>query len=476
MGSARWVRAAAALVLLYIAATLPLILARFERGRGAHDQINYHLPAILRFARELPRPDLSNYDSATTPGYHLVLAVFARLVSDDPRALQSASLLFTLALLTLFVHTVARRVRDAQVATPSSPPFNPLLLSLPLACSLYVFSSGAWLLPDNAGWLGVLAVLSLALHRPPTARVLLAAGSVLLLLVLVRQIHLWAAAVIWAAALMPVPDQRPAGTPSGDAVVPVFSRAGLVSAARRLAPAIVVTLPAFAVVAGFVVLWGGLTPPMFQKKLHGGNPAAPAFILALAGGFGVFLLPFLLDPIRSLWRSRPWLMVLAALAGIALAAVPETTYSTAHGRYSGLWNLVRLLDNAGYSMADRTSPLILVLSPVGAILVLSLLMAQSLRDRVIFGVALAGFIAAQTASRDLWQRYSEPFLLMVLPLMAAGLPTPARPGLRRLGVTCVWVLSAALAAVTVFSLASSRRAEVIPPEQDPARTIVPMVR
>lgn len=472
MVSARWGRAAAILALVYITAALPLILAPFERGRGVHDQINYHLPAILRFARELPRPDLSNYDSATTPGYHLALAVFARLVSDDPRVLQVASLLFTLALLTLFVHTVARRARDAAVATTTTPALNPLLLSLPLACSLYVFSSGAWLLPDNAGWLGVLAVLALALHQPPTARVLLAAGAVLLLLVLVRQIHLWAAGVIWAAAMIPRTDLATADASTGV----LLSRAGLAAMVRRLVPAVLVTLPAFVLVGGFVALWGGLTPPMFQKKLHGGNPAAPAFILALAGGFGVFLLPFLLDPIRSLWRSRPWLMALAALAGVTLAAIPETTYSTAHGRYSGLWNMVRLLDDAGYSIADRTSPLILVLSPMGAILVLSLMMAQSLRDRVIFGVALAGFIAAQTASRDLWQRYSEPFLLMMLPLMAAGLPAPARPGLRRLGVIGVWVLSAALAAVTVFSLASSRRAEVIPPEQDPARTIAPMVR
>ena len=31
-------------------------------------------------------------------------------------------------------------------------------LVLPLAVSLYIFSAGAWILPDNAGWWGVLAI------------------------------------------------------------------------------------------------------------------------------------------------------------------------------------------------------------------------------------------------------------------------------------------------------------------------------
>jgi hypothetical protein len=464
----RSARAALALVGLYLAATLPLILTAFDRGRGVHDQINYHLPAILRFAEQLPLPDLSNYDSATTPGYHLALATIARLITDDVRALQCVSLLFTLALLTLLARETARR----------SAWLDPLTLTLPAACSLYVFSSGAWLLPDNAGWLGVLAILALALNRPASTRALLAAGVLLLILVFVRQIHLWAAAVIWAAALLP-PSSSALDTPAAStprARPPsAATRLQLIELARRLAPALLATLPAFALLAALFALWGGLTPPMFQKKLHGGNPAAPAFILSLAGCYGCFFIPLMLDSLRELWRSRRGSVLGIALAALILAALPESTYSTAHGRYSGLWNIVRMLDDAGFSISNR-SPVLLMLSPIGAIVLLTLLMAQTLRDRLIFAAAIAGFIAAQTASRDLWQRYSEPFLLMVIPLMAASLPAPAHEVRRRLARAGVWALSAALTAVTVVSLTMSRQAEVIPPEQDPARSGASIVR
>ncbi len=47
------------------------------------DEQVYHYPAVLQFERELPRPDLSRYPSATTPLYHLLLAVLARTLRLD---------------------------------------------------------------------------------------------------------------------------------------------------------------------------------------------------------------------------------------------------------------------------------------------------------------------------------------------------------------------------------------------------------
>ena len=52
-----------------------------------------------------------------------------------------------------------------------------VLLALPLAVSLYTFSSGAWLLPDDAAWLAVLGILIIALG--PTRRAWLFGGVVL---------------------------------------------------------------------------------------------------------------------------------------------------------------------------------------------------------------------------------------------------------------------------------------------------------
>jgi hypothetical protein len=73
-----------------------------------------------------------------------------------------------------------------------------VLLALPLAVSLYTFSSGAWLLPDDAAWLAVLGILIIALG--PTRRAWLFGGVVLLALVLVRQNQIWAIAPLMASA------------------------------------------------------------------------------------------------------------------------------------------------------------------------------------------------------------------------------------------------------------------------------------
>jgi len=73
-----------------------------------------------------------------------------------------------------------------------------VLLALPLAVSLYTFSSGAWLLPDDAAWLAVLGILIIALG--PTRRAWLFGGVVLLALVLGRQNQIWAIAPLMASA------------------------------------------------------------------------------------------------------------------------------------------------------------------------------------------------------------------------------------------------------------------------------------
>lgn len=455
----------AALCVLFAVFAAPLVWSGWLKGRGAHDQVNYHEPAVREFAREWPRPDVSDYDSATTPGYHLALAGVCRFVAEDRRALQAAGALFTLGLLWLFGREVARRAErggDAGWAGAAS-------LALPLACSLYVFSAGVWLLPDNAGWLGVLGVLALALRAAEGRRWWLwmaAGGLVLLGLVLVRQVHLWAAGALWASAAA----WRAGGGVGAGVGVGVGVGLDVRATLRRGVVALAVTLPAFVAVAWFVRLWGGLTPPTFQAKLHGGNAAAPAFILALAGVFAGVLLPWVVPAVAGLWRAWSgagrWAVLGAAGVGLAAALAAPTTFNIEAGRYSGLWNVVRAMDERGVVLMGRTSPLILGLAPLGAAALAGLLWRAGRAEGAVLGAAVAGFVAAQTASQDLWQRYNEPFVLMVLALLCAG-RAPAWG--RRAGVGSGVVLAVLLAVVTAGSLWRSRPAEVIPRELDPAR-------
>jgi len=416
-----------------------VILPGNLRGRGAHDQVNYHLPAIVRFAEQWPRLDYSDYLSATTPGYHTLLAAVARFVSDSPQALQFVGSLFTVALLVV----LGLACRSAGRAA--------LLLVMPAAASMYVFYSGVWLLPDNAGWLGVLGVLLLALRRRFDALTVIGGAALLAALVFVRQSHLWAAAALWAGAWLGTRDPDDAGPFEAmhDA------RALLRDPARRAvrtAVAIVATVPAALIVLHFHRLWGGLTPPTFQDRHTGGNPAAPAFILSLFGAFSLFFAGFLAPAAAEALRRHRLLLALAVVGGLAAALLPETSYSTEAGRYSGLWNLVQ---KAPVVMGGRTSTLIVLLAPLGACAVLAWFVALPRRERWIMLASVVAFTAAQVASYKLWQRYTEPLLLVLLPVLACRL-RPAAVGPRGL-VPALWHLRlvgpASLALTLAFATA-----------------------
>ncbi|MCH7793473.1 MAG: hypothetical protein IID31_14485, partial [Planctomycetes bacterium] len=149
---------------LFLVAASALILGGFERGRGAADQINYHEPVIRTFADQWPGFDFSDYLSATTPAYHVALATFARFVADSRPALQFAGALFTIGLLLTLTLAGSCGQRIGQQRALSQPlearRWNrAVLMTLPVTASLYVFSSGVWLLPDNAAWWGVLLIV-----------------------------------------------------------------------------------------------------------------------------------------------------------------------------------------------------------------------------------------------------------------------------------------------------------------------------
>lgn len=432
------------LATLFAVAASLVILTGNRNGRAASDMINYHEPAIRTFARQWPQFDLKDYLSATTPGYHIALATAARWVSPATAAIQFAGLLFAVQLVISLTTFGTSRVGNREG----------LALAAPFAASLYVFVSGAYLLPDNAGWLGVLLVLIVALRERQTWTWLVMGGLALAALVFTRQIHLWAAAPLWAAAFFnpPVSDVAPS--------IATRCKAG--------AFALLITMPAFIIVAYFYKLWGGLTPPMF-KDFHasGVNLAAPAFLLALAGGLSPFFIRWWWPSLSNMYRTCRWIAPTAIVIGVAFAIIPATTYDQHAGRWGGvLWDVARKLPVIG----GRTSALILILAPLGALVIASLLWGMS-RQRVTAAVTLTtllAFTAAQAASYQLWQRYNEPFVLMVLAL-ACPLQAPSLsmvPLLRRAAWLPI-VLAAGFAAMTGWKVthdAPAGKLDVLKPE------------
>ncbi|VAX41557.1 hypothetical protein MNBD_PLANCTO03-893, partial [hydrothermal vent metagenome] len=399
--SGRAVAAACAVVLVvYLLIASILIGSGSTRGRGAWDDVKYHEPTIRTFAEQWPALDLTDYLSATTPGYHIVLAAAAVWIDDSRLFLQVVGASFTIALYLVVTIWCARRLGAARAAA----------CVLPMVGSMYVLFPGVWLLPDNAGWLGVVLILMLALRPRWDVRAFLAGSIVLAALVMTRQVHLWAAALLCAGAWL-----GRFGT--GEQILDQFSRR-----LGRSATAVLAAVPAMAIVAWFALTWGGLTPPTFQGKVQKMNFAVPAFLLVQIAVLTPWFAGYLAEAASEAWRSaRGWILG-AAVLGLIVAAVPQTTYSTDLGRYSGYWNIVRSLPVLG----GHTSILVLFLAPLGAMSLVVWCVALPRRERWVMAAGLGAFAAAQIMNANCWQRYHEPYLLICMALGAAMLGSAAQ--------------------------------------------------
>lgn len=450
--------AGAAVALLYLLLLTPILLDHLPYGRAAFDEINFHEPTIRVFARELPLPWLRDYLSATTPGYHLLLAAVSLARPDSEWLLRAVNIAISLALVGLLAGACAARARTRLAG----------LLALPFAASMHVLFSGAWLLPDNLGWLLVLAVLLVCLRVPFRPIYCVYAGALLFLLVLARQIHLWAAAPIIAAAWMSVlfPDPRhhpglprpaaPGGVESADWRELFFARP--VVRAHRAFVAAVCCAPAAIAVISFYRIWNGLVPPSFQGQYHNPNPAAPAFILALLGLFSLFFFPILLPGLVRAWRESRLILFAAVAAALLAALLPATTHSIEGGRHSGLWSISRALEARGLVLFGRTSPLIAGLAVFGGAALTAWMRLVPLRAAVVLLAALAGFTAAQAASFQLYQRYIEPFLLLFLALLGALSLQSTAPRSLRACLALPALLGALVALQTAHSLRGAKPA------------------
>lgn len=427
-----WGAIIAVLAILILAAGAVILTDAAPKSRAAIDQDYHHLMAVREFGKEFPNFDFSDYRSATTPGYHVLLSTVSRFISDDTRVIRFAGMFFSVGLIVTFMLALGTRVWAGET----------MALALPVVCSLYVFSSAAWVLPDNAAWWGVLGCLLIALGSPTPKRMMLG-GVVLTLLVLARQIHLWCAGFLWVSAWLGTPPQ-----PHNEKEEEIFHERATDDSptGRRVARtlfAVAFSLPAFALVAYFVHKWHGLVPPLYQSgvfdpvtnkpslKHGGGNVATPAFLLTLVALYAPFYLGYVRGAIEQfLSRDRKVVRFVTAgfLIGLAFAIFAPTSFNQAEGRYTGFWIIAKYLP----TIADR-SIFITILSPLGGSLMGLWLCGMSRRDRYVLLTAFVGFACASSAAFFAWQRYFEPFVLLWLGLGASraylsDAPAPTAPG------------------------------------------------
>jgi hypothetical protein len=459
---------ALAVVGVFFAFAVPMILHAGPLDRAGFDQINFHEPAIRIFAHDWVHRregmDFKNYLSATTPGYHVALAFVARFVSDSTTALQLAGSLFTAGLLGVLTYWNAERV----------PLRLALATSLCVLASRYVFFPGVWLLPDNAGWLGVLCVLALVMDRRTSVRTLMLGAVALSLTVLVRQTHIWAAGLLVLGFIWPKTENvLEISTLSDDRVEPP----GLV---QRLLWGAAACVPAVMILSSFHHLWGGLTPPLFQYQYPNAgnglaklNLAAPAYLLAILGLYAPFFAVSWLTSAIRVVRSHTLVAVATLALTLALVIVPSTAYSADQslGRWEGLWALAGKFPN----IAGHTSVLMLGLALLGSASLLGFFARLPRRDGALVLTALAGFSSTQAVAFQLWQRYHEPLVLIVLGVLACrahaaggggmgGGPAFER-GARRFAHVGPLVLALLLASMTAFKVARSKVDHKLSPDQ-----------
>jgi hypothetical protein len=221
------------------------------------DEKAHHYPVILRFIGTFPRMQIWDYDSATTPLFHVVFATLGRLISPSLPFLRAvnAGLSYASAVLIFFLFHRFYRV-DTVTA---------LLIALALILSPYVFGISFLLLTDSMALLFVIATLfatALYLQRGDWCW-LAAAALCTSCAVLTRQSNIWLFPLILSASVIrPQPDRRAA------------ILGALVLLALAAAPFVVLFLA-----------WGGPNPPKWHVQ-SAFNPGAVTFFTACIGAYG----------------------------------------------------------------------------------------------------------------------------------------------------------------------------------------------
>jgi hypothetical protein len=373
----------------------------------------YQLPTILQLSERL---DLSDYPSAQTPLFHLVMAGWGEVVGFE---------LWKLRLLNVAISYGAALalLRLLRRATPLDelPAFA---LTLAFALSPYVFGASFTLLTDNLAILFALLALERihAYARGGSLGAFALACLAIAAAVLTRQSFLWLVPV--AAFFLVLPPLRPGRVAAGGALL-----------ALSIVP-----------LAALVIEWNGLVPPSADPASCGlctDRPGVGRDALTLRTvGFTAALLGMyaavVLGP--SLWRRlqllrtplaraagaaldlagmRPRvpvpLLAGAAVAGVALVLVSPLEYTPPSPGVQGdagyLW---RVSDELPTVLGSSLAFWLLV--PAGA--VAAALLVRRAGWTSLPSVYLGAFLLGTLPVNLVYQKYFDPFMLLAVALFA----------------------------------------------------------
>ena len=374
-------------------AVLQGLTVEIDTFHGSDARI-YQLPTILQLRDRL---DFSDYPSAQTPLFHLVMAGWGKLVGFELWKLRLLNVAISygaaLALLRLLRRTTS-------LAAPPA-----IALSLAFALSPYFFGAAFTLLTDNLAILFALLALE-RVHAYATRGSLGGLATACALTcgaVMTRQSFLWLALVL-AVFVVAREHRSPARLLGGGALI-----------ALALVP-----------LAALAIEWNGLVPPSADPASCGLCTDRPGvgrdaltlrtvgFTVALFGVYAVLLLgPGLLA--RARLRARGALLWAGLAGGVALILISPLEYTPIRSGLPGdaglLWRVAdRLPTLAGSSL------LFWVAVPAGAAALLAL--ARRAGWLSLPAVYFACFLAVALPVALVYQKYFDPFALLAVALFA----------------------------------------------------------
>jgi hypothetical protein len=354
------------------------------------DETPFHYNTILVFREQFPNLDLVGYRSATAPLYHIFMAMTSFVIGADLVVLRGVNLLLSSICLGIVSYSFCR-FGGAR---------RGLAFSLPFALSPYFVGCAVRISTDNAALLfAILACLMLDSEPKRFSRSLLA-NTYVSVAIGIRQIYAFfiGVYVMWRIQCL-----RKASS---------FSQF-----ARAIFP---VLLP-IALLAIFVWLWGGITPPQGRARLTQLNFDAPVYIVSLAGVYCVFLLPWLFLKLRERTKVAMAVIVAVPLCLGVLMLHPVSSDYDRGVRGGMLWALSQHVPEV-----FGTSWVFVVLFPFGGCAIVLLVDYLYRQERFVL-ICLALWLFTYTFNGVTYQKYYEPFLLFCLTYVAVKMDAPRFP-------------------------------------------------
>ncbi len=395
MSGAWWIPA----LLLFFIPALILVTVNFNYSNPGSAETDHivHLRAITAYSSHWEKMATNDY-SPNIPGYYTFFGAVRRWITTSVPGLRFVNLLLTAGL----VWTLALAV------SPGCPAPLAVLLATPFMFSDSVFSRAIWLGSDNPAWWGILVLLLLALRRRMSATAYVTAGFAVVCVLSLRQNQIWIVPVMLVAAFLGAGDR------------PQLAWAGV----RRAFAMALAILPSLLVVAWYVLRWRGLVPPVFQRQHQGFSLSALPMTFVLLAIFGAFYLTAVWPQIRNRWTTdrAGFLHYLGAgfAVGLISGVCGESSYLRWYREF-GIWAIARHTP-----VYFGRSAGIVLLSIAGGLVAGMFLLVSARRDRWIFSVALLAFIVAQIPHKAMFERYYEPFVLMLLALAASRIVSAGR--------------------------------------------------